>query len=29
MDDYRLLKVCETIQAKTDFHTRRPPQWPS
>ena len=29
MDDYRLLKVCEAIQAKTDFHTRRPPQWPS
>ena len=29
MDDYRLLKVCETIQANTDFHTRRPPQWPS
>ena len=21
MDDYRLLKVCEAIQAKTDFHT--------
>ena len=28
MEDYRLLKVSEAIQAKTDFHTRRPPQWP-
>jgi aspartyl-tRNA(Asn)/glutamyl-tRNA(Gln) amidotransferase subunit A len=28
MDDHRLLKVCIAIQAKTDFHTRRPPRWP-
>ena len=25
LDDHRLLKVCAEIQAKTDFHTRRPP----
>jgi aspartyl-tRNA(Asn)/glutamyl-tRNA(Gln) amidotransferase subunit A len=29
MDDHRLLKVCKAIQQITNFHTRRPQQWPS